>query len=55
MKIKPTSAYKMCAFITYIENLLHVLATFGEVMFKGYVTKELCISPDDGHKRWANM
>ena len=28
MRIKPTSAYKICGFIIYVENLLHVSATF---------------------------
>jgi hypothetical protein len=51
MKIKPTSVYNICEFIIYIENHLHVSATFlaifREALYEEYVTKN--------HKQYINI
>jgi len=39
MRIKQTSAHKICEFITNIENLLRVSVTFCGHLQGGYVTK----------------
>jgi len=41
MRIKPTSAYQMCEFIIYVENLLHVSATFCGHL-QGGVVRRIC-------------
>jgi hypothetical protein len=37
VRIKPTSVYKVCEFIMYVENLLHVSATFCDHLQGGVV------------------
>ena len=40
MRTEP-SARKICEFIVCVENLLHVVAMYREVLYKGCVTKNI--------------